>query len=317
MTPRRLRYSLLVPCLLGFACEELRPSARPRELSEDPRAERSLREASAALARGGTAEASALDTLRHLHDRFPRSARVRNILHNALLARQDWEGAIRTFERHPEPFTNEESRHLGRLYLLVGRFDDASKRLAPLADADPANDLLALDAAKAAFGLGDHAAVRARLEGRARLESDREALRLLGLSALELGDGEASIRCLERAVALAPEWAAGHYALGRALHALGRAEDAEPHFARFQKLSAEASARRGEAMWISGRLLEAMEARRERRFGDAIAIAEQVLGVAGDSLRGEVYGFLEEAYRQVGRNEDAANAAARATRTSR
>jgi Flp pilus assembly protein TadD len=63
-----------------------------------------------------------------------------------------------------------------------------------------------------------------------------DARYLLGKILLDRGDSAAAVEQLEASIRLAPGDARAYYQLGRAYQKMGRAEDAQRQFARYQEL---------------------------------------------------------------------------------
>ena len=126
----------------------------------------------------------------------------------ALMYLRDFDGAIQAFRTATEkdPGLVDAHRELGSLLLDRQLYEEARAALERAVAAEPA---------------------------------DAEAHYLLGLALFRGGEAESAIASLERAVQLEPEHASAHYNLATVLRMTGRAEEGMAAMRRFQELQAQ------------------------------------------------------------------------------
>ncbi|WP_131989384.1 tetratricopeptide repeat protein [Chthoniobacter flavus] len=162
-----------------------------------------------------------------------------------------------------------------------------------------------------------------------------QALHLLGVIALQMGQHEAAENLLRRSIAMAPDNPAAHYDLGNALRSRKRLEDAIAAYRRAIELRpdyVEALHNLGVACKESGRLDEAIAAfqgalrlqpqlmvahynlgnalRERKRYGEAIAAYRQAIALGPDYV--DAHNNLGVACKEAGRFEEAVAAYQRA-----
>lgn len=288
------------------------------ELEADPLAVAAFQRAATAAGRPGPAGMAGVDSLESLYRRYPKSRRVRNSLHNAYLGRQNYEAAVAVFESSDAAErTPEEIEHLAKLYFKVGRFEGAANLLAPLSRRDPADRDLAVTLARALFSHGDYDAAEAVIErgGQALLQSgDPEVARIRGLVRFYRGEADSALAILEPAVERWPQYPPLRYAVARTLSEIGQPGRAQRQLEEFQSLVDAVNEANSRQMWMSGRALELRAALGERRFGEAETIVTELLPVADDSMKIELYQVLAQTYEANGRHAAADSARQEAVR---
>ena len=263
------------------------------------------------------------------------------------LQRMDqYEAASQAAERAIEAGAGPEAYYfLGFALMYLNDFDGAIQAYRTATEKDPGLSQASRELGSLLIDRQLYEEARAALESAIVADAaDAEAHYLLGLALFRSGDAESAIPSFERAVQLDPEHARAHYNLATVLRLAGRAEEGMAAMRRFQELQTEqmpAGARmdqyvanliqQGVFLAKTGRGERAVELFRRALENDTDSdLVLFNLGLilydlerhqeAADTLeravesnpeRAEAYAALANAYRALGRYEDAVRMRAR------
>jgi tetratricopeptide (TPR) repeat protein len=183
--------------------------------------------------------AQAAEVFSRLIERNQGSADLYVLLGNAHAQQDDYEEALKQFDRalQLDPKVREANLSAGLVLLRQGKLPEAERRFRAELASDPkstrASYHLAYVLTLQQKGTEAVPLLRGVLKQNPALADARY---LLGQTLLEQGDTAAAVEQLEASVRLAPGEARSHYQLGRAYQKLGRSEEAQQQFALFQKL---------------------------------------------------------------------------------
>lgn len=285
--------------------------ASPAAFEEDTAARARLIAVRDEMLRAGKCTDDCLRELRSLYEAFPTSTDVRVALNNALVQRMDWQGLATLYEARTDRSTQEDA-YLATVYIKLGRYGDAATLLVPLADAVPADDELAYNAAYALQHMGDHEAAAARIDtGWEGFRSARHthAMTLRALAHSSTGDPASAVPILNEVIAIDPDYLPAHFALGQAHAALGDNTAAEAAFARVTELHAQTEADTARRLRLSAQAEALKIAWAAKDYAEAEKLVDSMLPEVDEpGLRRTILEFAAAIYEATDRPEQAREA---------
>ncbi len=256
-----------------------------------------------------------IDSLRQIYEKYPRAVVARQALLAALVRREDWQTAADLVGRVPEAErTPDERRNLAKIYLKLGRYEDALETARALGGAPNDLDLVSVSSS-ALFYLGRHAEAAAELdrvwpEVVKRRRSDEATIR--GLIHFYQKDYAKAAETLRMAAEFNPDNVAAFNGLARVYAARGDAAGAEEQTRRVQAIydRVTANSQKQTRFVESARQLE--EAYKAGRHEEVVDLARKMLAEAAPRDKYALYRYLAQSYESLGRRDEAQKALAEA-----
>lgn len=320
--PLSRRPALLLAALLG-ACSGSRGGAPPSPAAAaTPPVDRArLGQVTREMQELGVCTPGCLDTLRALREAFPRDAEVRAALKQAYLQRRDWDALWQLEQERPAGArTPAEQVELASIEINAGRYAEAVASLEPLLAARPADAELARLAGQVYFHLGDHdraAPLLDRAMAGLRGEEGAEAATFRGLLHFHRGEEAAAEQALRQATRLAPDYLPALNALGRVLAARGAEAQAREALARARRLQEAVSTAERRQLRLSALSQMASDAFQQGRHDEAERLIAEMLEVADDGVKVQLYRYLAQVRKAAGRSAAAQAALEQAQRLER
>jgi tetratricopeptide (TPR) repeat protein len=309
MCTRRLRRSLLLLAWnVALGCGT--PADRDASaLGGDTTAMAELTRVAQAIEAGQGVTPGDIESLTRVQQQYPRAGTVRQTLAAALMSRGDWTATVALLGEVPDSErTAPESADLARAQFQTGHYDEALRALEPLLQSAPSDLELTVLAASADFRLGRNDAAAARLDAvQARLVAlgHADGLALRGLVAFHQRDYDNAADVLGQALRLRPDHVAAHNTLAR-LHAeRGERREAEVHLQAAQAALDQVAAAERQAGSTVQYVIELQDGWKAKNSLLVVDRAERLLPGAGTEQRVVLYQYLVEAYRFLGRPQDA------------
>jgi tetratricopeptide (TPR) repeat protein len=253
-----------------------------------------------------------------LHKKYPAIVEIRQIMITSLEMRGDWNGIEPLLLEIPVTERNREDQmRLAKVYLKQGRNEDAAALIGPLADAAPADVGLNNLAGQAWFNLGD--------QGRAAAAFDRvwpglvsaklkDAVIARGLIYFYQGAHSAAIETLKVALGMDADSIAANNALARVHAAMGDTQQATVYQQRAEQAHAKATADEARAMRLVGLSHDLQAAWAEKRYGDCVQAAQQMIPLAQPAIQATAYEYLVQCFQAQGKSSEAQEAQAQLAR---
>lgn len=259
-----------------------------------------------------------LDLLKNLHATYPAATEVRQTLQTALQARQDWGALEKLLTENPEAKrTRQEQVYLAKVYIKLGRYNDADHIAGPLAEASQ-NDLELNSLAGHAWyyeGKYDDASRAFDRVWDALVASRQiDEIMMRGMIYFYKGDKARAIETLKKTIEIKPDYVAGNNALSRVYAATGNNEQAELYRGQAERAHALQTADEARRMRVASRSRDLERAFAAGRYEDSIQIARELLQSANDLQKPTLYEFLGKSYQATGRQTEAQAAFSEAAR---
>jgi tetratricopeptide (TPR) repeat protein len=304
--------SLVLLLLFGAGCRSASERDTARLKQEDPAGFTAVQRMREKLANGRNLSAEELAQAKALHEKYPAAADVRTVLVSSLQLSGDWAGVADLVKAVPEAErTHDDQLILAKAYLRVGRNAEAAAIAGPMADANPADVGLNNLAGQAWFNLGD--------QNRAAMVFDRvwpglisgkqiDAVVDRGLIYFYQGAHPQAIETLRAALGMDADSIPANNALARVYAAMGDQQQATVFQQHAEQIHAKATTEEARAMRLVGLGRELETAFREKRFGDCVAAALQIIPLAPPPTQATAYQYLGQCYQAQGNTAEAQKA---------
>ncbi len=311
----RLAPLLFIVLLISCETETAKDSGR---IKTDASAMAELGRINQNLSRGQYVLQSDIDSLNQIREKYPRAEPARQTLIAALVKREDWQSAADVITRiPPAERTENESLSLAKIYLNIGRFEDAVGIVEPLLAKSPGEVELISIIGSAWFYLGKYDEAAAQLdEVRDQLISGKRAdeVAVRGMIYFYRRDNARALEMLEKSVELKPDNIFAFNGLARVWASNGDNQKADEYLKKvqslFEKMTAE-SQRRIRFVEAAKKLDEAYKA---KRYEEVISLGQSLLVDADDANKLALYQFLASSYQALGKTKEYQSAMAEAER---
>ena len=255
---------------------------------------------------------SDFDSLKKLREKYPDAVEVRKTLQAALIVRQDWGALEKLLTEIPkEKQTNEDRIELTKVYIKLGKGNDASQMVAPLADAKPDDvDLNGL-AGQAFFltGRNDEAAKYIdRVWEKLVAEKRVDEMAVRGLVYFYQGNNQTALEVLQQANKINAQHIPTINALVRVYAATGNQQQADNFRVQAEKIMHDITADESKRAKLVERANELQKAWNEKRYEDVIRIAQEMIPDADNANRVVLYEYIAESYKALGKTAEAKTA---------
>jgi tetratricopeptide (TPR) repeat protein len=309
---------LLLSLLLSAGCRSASERDTERLKQEDPAGFTAVQRMREKLAKGRNLSAEELTEAKALQQRYPAATEVRQVLVSALQLSGDWTGVAELIALIPSAYrTHDDQVTLIKAYLKLGRNGDAAALAGPLADANPTDVGLNNLAGQAWFNLGD--------QSRATTAFDRVWPGLIGEKQIDAvvdrgliyfyqGAYPKAIETLKTALGMDADSIPANNALARVYAAMGDQQQAAIFQQHAEQIHAKATTEEATAMRLVGLGRELEAAFREKRYGDCVAAALQIIPIAQPATQATAYQYLGQCYQGQGNAAEAQKANEQAAR---
>jgi tetratricopeptide (TPR) repeat protein len=276
---------------------------------KDTAAVTGVRRIQASMASSKSISQSDLDLLKKLYAKYPAASEVRQAFQSALQMRQDWTALVTLLSEKPQQErTPQEQVFLAKVLIKLGRYQDSSHILGPMADAAP-NDLELNSLAGHAWyyeGTYDEAS-RAfdRVWDQVIASGQIDEMLMRGMIYFYKGDKDRAIEILKKTVELKPNYVAGNNALSRVYAAKGDQQQAAIFRTQAENAHARQTADEARRMRVTSRSRDLESAFATARYDDCIQIARELLQTADDALKPVLYEYIGKSYQATGRQTEA------------
>jgi predicted Zn-dependent protease len=302
-------------CLFGCGSSVEREEKR---LEADQTAVAELKRIAALLGTTRPVTRIELDSLESLRTQYPASPYIRQLMHGALIRREDWGGAEKVMLEIPEAErTAADKLTLAKIYVKLGRFGEAVQLLKTIqgtpAETVEATSLLG----NAQFYIGDIDEARRNLEAvQAQLIAQKRGgeLAILGTIYFRAGDNGRAIDVLQKAVDVAPENISVLSVLSRVYAAAGDDAKAAAVRARLEGVGAKIANDEKKRSRIVPLFYQLEDAYAARDYEKVVGLVEQIKPDADQRTTATLYQYLAAAYKAQGKESEANQALAEAAR---
>lgn len=303
-------------CLLLFVSCRSATEKDTESLKKDATATAELNRVNQMLARGQYLSQNDIDSLNKIREKYPSAPVVRTLLQGALVKREDWQTAADVITQIPDgERTDEEKVNLAKIYIKLGRYEDALNTVNPLLEKNPANVELVSLASNSLLNLGRYDEAGQRLDqvwtqivGEKRF--DETTMR--GLIYFYQKNYAKAVETLTKSLEFNPDNVSAFNLLARVYAAQGDNQKAEEYTKKMQlgmeKMTAE---KQKKARFLeSAKNLE--RAFNDKRYEEVVMLAKTMIPEAETPNKFALYQYLASAYQALGKPADAQNALAEA-----
>jgi len=243
---------------------------------------------------------------------------VRQVLKSALEARQDWTAIAQLLSEKPDnERTTQENILLARVYIKLGRYQDASRIVGPMADAAPGNLELNSLAGHAWYSEGKYdEAQRAfdRVWDAIIAAKQVDEILMRGMIYFYKGDKDRAIEILQKTIEIKPDFVSGNNALSRVYYAKGDRQQAELYRSKAEQAHLVQTVNEARQMRLVSRSRDLENAYAARRYDECALIALEMIQTADETQKPVLYDYLGKAYEALGKKSEAQAAFAEAAR---
>lgn len=308
------RWPLVATCGLLMACGSSAERAAGA-YAADAHAIADVARIDEALKAGRSATAADIQSLERVLAQHPEASAARQVLTAALVERRDWATVFNLLSAVPgETRTAADAEALASAAFQLGRYEEALAALQPLLTGGSPGLEVAVLSAHTQFRLGHYAAAAAPLDAvwtEVTRRDHVDAMALRGLLHYHQREYRNAVEVLERVLRLQPDHVAANNTLGRLYAEQGDAVRAETHLAAARAALDRVSAAERQAASTVQSVIELQEGWKAKNYLLVVDRAERLLPTAGPEQQSVLYQYLVEAYRFLGRPQDAERAAAR------
>lgn len=259
-----------------------------------------------------------LDSLKRLHAQYPQANEIRQTLQTALQARQEWEALAGLINEKPESELNQADKlNLARIYIKLGKYNDASHILRPLADSAP-NDLEINTLAGHAWYYDgkyeDAARVFDRVWSDIVTARQVDSINMRAMICFYQGDQTRAIELLKKAIEIKPDYIPANNGLSRVYAARGDKEQAEFYRNQAERAHAAQTELEIRQMRLTSRARDLEQSFKGANYDECVSIANEMIPAANNSLTPMLYEYLGRCYQALGKQTEAQSALATAAR---
>jgi len=314
--PRYFVASLILICSLS-GCGSMAERDQAG-FEKDKTAVTNVQRIQAGLAQTRTLPQSDLDLLKTIHAKYPAATEVRKVLQSALEARQDWTAIAQLLSEKPDnERTTQENILLAKVYIKLGRYQDASRIVGPMADAAPGNLELNSLAGHAWYSEGRYdEAQRAfdRVWDAIIAAKQVDEILMRGMIYFYKGDKDRAIGIIQKTIEMKPDFVSGNNALSRVYYAKGDRQQAELYRSKAEQAHLVQTANEARQMRLVSRSRDLENAYAARRYDECALIALEMIQTADKTQKPALYDYLGKAYEALGKQSEAQAAFAEAAR---
>ncbi len=287
-------------CLLWTAC-----SNDETRLASDAEKTAQLRQLGSRLDSGFRLSVEEFDALRSIYEEFPGSSSARTVYEKALIQRKDW-GTLAAFYEAGRKFDPESERNLAKTYIKLGKYERALE-VASAFDFDSDPELRRV-ATAAYFQTGRYGDAKRILDDHwTSIVENKEVseMSIRGMIHFYDGEDDKAIEILNRVQEIDPGNITANNGLSRVYASRGQTEKAKEALARvrdsFAKITAEEAAK---TAYVE-KIYQLQEHYKNKRFKEAINIAQQLVPDASDQQRFIIYQYMYNSHKALGNEAEA------------
>jgi tetratricopeptide (TPR) repeat protein len=259
-----------------------------------------------------------VDSLRRMREQYPASTKIRQLLQGAFIKREDWEAAEKLISEIPDSErTSSDRLTLAKVYIKQGKFRESIDVLNQIEGTTAERLEAAALKGQAEFYTGNLDSAAISLESvRTDLIAQKRAddLAILGTVYLRRGERERAVEVLQKAVEAAPDNISANNALSRAYAAAGEEEKAASIRARLDSINdkiADAERKRSRIVPLFYQLEDAYA---KGEYDKAMRLIHQIRPEADAATSATLYQYLAAVYKAQGKESEARQALADATK---
>lgn len=307
---------LIVLCLFLFVSCQKTAENDIESFKKDTQATTEFNRINQLIAQGQYLAQTDIDSLNKIREKYPRNDNVRLLMQSALIKREDWQSAADFIDQIPENERNEdEKKNLARIFLKLGRYEEALKTVTPLLEKKPSNiDFISISS-NSLMNLGRYAEAAAQLDkvwNEIVNQKRFDEITMRGMLYFYLKNYDKALETLNKSIEINPNNVAAYNSLARVYAAQGNTAKAEEYTKKVQELFDKMTAENRKNAKFVDAAKNLQEAFQNKRFEEVIDLAQKLLPEAEGENKYALYQFLANSYMALGKTQEAKNAVAEA-----
>ena len=276
-------------------------------LQSDTKAKAEINRVSQLMQKGQKLTRKDIDAIKQIYADFPTSETARKTLKNAYILREDWASLEKLFNETPaSELSVEDKTTLAKVYIKLGRYNDAVETLKNLEDQNSLESRSLL--ANAYFHLGKYDEAKSLIDN-----SWQEILKnkkiddivVRGMIYFYQKENDKAVETLKKALEINPQSIPANNALSRIYSAQGETEKAEEYLAKVQQGFDKMTADERQKTNYVEKIYKLQEAYKAKRFEEVITLANELLPEADARNKAAMYQYLYNSYLALGKQKKA------------
>lgn len=247
------------------------------------------------------------DKIKKIYKQYPTSKTVQDTYRAALIIKEDWAILVDFFKQIPESkLTVEDKINLAKAYIKLGRYNDSSETLKPLAGQNNLEVKTLL--ANAYFHLGKYDESKRLIDENWQQilnEKKSDEIALRGMIYFYQGDTEKAIETLNKSIEFNPDHLPSYNGLSRVYASKGEQTKAEENLKKVQEIFNKVTADERRKTIMVEKSYKLQDAYQAKRFQEVIDLANELLPEADAKTKVVLYQFQYNSFQALGKQTEA------------